>query len=168
MAIRRISSCASIFRPNVSMQRRQTGSCRSSANGSSRLADTASASPGTVQPAARCTSFLPTLQWCGQTSVKSSGASPTSWRSAPEILRQRRTCLPRRDLAGQALIDRFNSQDAVVLRSAVYELEDTAAPPEARSAAKRRLKQFLGQLAGTVRNVGIDLLEKYLESKAGL
>lgn len=67
-----------------------------------------------------------------------------------------------------ALIDRIGNQDAAILQSAVYELEDAAAPPEARLAAKRRLRQFLGQLAGTARDVGIDLLGKYLESKAGL
>jgi hypothetical protein len=54
------------------------------------------------------------------------------------------------------------------LESAVPELEDAVAPPTDRSAAKRRLKQFLGQLAGTVRDIGVDLLEKYLEAKAGL
>jgi hypothetical protein len=67
-----------------------------------------------------------------------------------------------------ALADRFGGQETAALQSAVYELEDTAAPPAARSAAKRRLKQFLGQLAGTARDVGVDLLEKYLEHKAGL
>jgi hypothetical protein len=63
-----------------------------------------------------------------------------------------------------ALVNRFGGQETSVLQSAVYELEDTDAPPEARSAAKRRLKQFLG----TVRDIGVDLLEKYLEHKAGL
>lgn len=67
-----------------------------------------------------------------------------------------------------ALINRFGGQEAAALQSSVYELEDTAALPAARSAAKRRLKQFLGQLAGTLHDVGVDLLEKYLESKAGL
>lgn len=64
-----------------------------------------------------------------------------------------------------SLVERYGGQEAPGLESAVHELEDTAAPPAVRSAAKRRLKKFLGQLAGTVRDVGVDLLEKYLESK---
>jgi chromosomal replication initiator protein len=66
------------------------------------------------------------------------------------------------------LIDRFGGDDAQVLRSAVHELEDADAPSANRSAAKRRLKKFVSQLAGTVHDIGLDLLEKYLESKLGL
>jgi AmiR/NasT family two-component response regulator len=73
---------------------------------------------------------------------------------------------PARELL--ALVNRFGGQEIPALQSAVYEIEDTDAPSEARSAANRRLRQFLGQLAGTVRDVGVDLLEKYLEHKAGL
>jgi hypothetical protein len=65
------------------------------------------------------------------------------------------------------LIDRFGGHEAPLLEAAVYELEDTDAPPAKRSAAKRRLKKFLGQVAGMVHDVGIDLLAKYLESKIG-
>lgn len=67
-----------------------------------------------------------------------------------------------------ARIDRFGGDDTVTLQSAVYELEDADAPPAGRSAARRRLKRFLGQLVGTVHDVGLDLLEKYLEKKLGL
>jgi hypothetical protein len=63
------------------------------------------------------------------------------------------------------LVDRFGGQDHAALQSAVYELEDAAAPPDKRAAAKRRLKKFLGKLTGTARDIGADLLEKYLESK---
>jgi transcriptional regulator with XRE-family HTH domain len=66
------------------------------------------------------------------------------------------------------LIDRFGGSEQAELQSAVHELEDAAAPSAARSAAKRRLKKFLLHLADTVKDVGVDLLEKYLESKAGL
>jgi hypothetical protein len=66
------------------------------------------------------------------------------------------------------LINGFGGPEARALESAVYELEDTDAPSEARLAAKRRLKKFLGELAGTVRDVGIDLLQTYIEKKAGL
>jgi DNA replication protein DnaC len=67
-----------------------------------------------------------------------------------------------------ALIDRFGGNDTVALRSAVHEVEDADAPPAERAAARRRLKKFLGQLAGTVHDVGLDLLEKYLESRLGM
>jgi hypothetical protein len=67
-----------------------------------------------------------------------------------------------------SLIDRFGGDDTVALRSAIHELEDVDARPADRSAARNRLKKFLGQLAGTVHDVGLDLLEKYLESKLGL
>lgn len=66
------------------------------------------------------------------------------------------------------LIDRFGGQESALLESAVRELEDADAPRDDRSAAKRRLKNFLRQLAGTAHVVGIDLLERYLESKMGL
>jgi anti-anti-sigma factor len=67
-----------------------------------------------------------------------------------------------------ALIDRFGGDDKAVLRSDVYELEDADAPRANRSAARRRLKNFLSQLVGTVHDVGLPLLEKYLEKKLGL
>jgi hypothetical protein len=66
------------------------------------------------------------------------------------------------------LIDRFGGDDAVALRSAVHELEDTDAPLADRTDARRLLKKFLGRLAGTVHDVGFDLLQKYLEKKLGL
>ena len=64
-----------------------------------------------------------------------------------------------------SLIDRFGGDDRYLWRSAVHEIEDVDAPPANRSAARRRLTKFLGQLAGTVQEVGLDLLEKYLESR---
>ena len=64
-----------------------------------------------------------------------------------------------------SLIDRFGADDAAALRSAVYEFEDPDAPRDERSAAKTRLKRFLGQLGSAAKDVGTDLLAKYLESK---
>ena len=67
-----------------------------------------------------------------------------------------------------ALIDRFGGEEAPLLETAVYELEDADAPSANRSAAKRRLMKFIGQIGGIAHDVGLDLLEKYLESKTGL
>ena len=67
-----------------------------------------------------------------------------------------------------ALIERFGGSETATLESALHELEDTDAPAAAKSAAGRRLKKFLGHLAGSVQDVALDLLEKYLESKLGL
>lgn len=66
------------------------------------------------------------------------------------------------------LINRLGGQDAPVLEAAVHELEDTDARPIDRMAAKRRLKKFLNQIAGMIHDAGLDLIEKYLESKIGL
>jgi hypothetical protein len=65
------------------------------------------------------------------------------------------------------LIQRSGGPDTPELESALYELEDADAPPEARNRAKRRLRTFLTQIAGTVRDISVDVLEKYLESKLG-
>jgi hypothetical protein len=64
-----------------------------------------------------------------------------------------------------ALIERFGGQEAPLLESAVHELENPATSRANKSAAKRQLKKFLGQIAGTARDVGVDLLVKYLETK---
>jgi anti-anti-sigma factor len=64
-----------------------------------------------------------------------------------------------------SLIDRFGGDDVMNLRSAVHEMEDEGAPSTGREAAIRQLKLFLGRLAGTVHHIGLDLLERYLESK---
>jgi hypothetical protein len=41
------------------------------------------------------------------------------------------------------------------LESALHELEDADAPPAAKSDAGRRLKKFLGRLAGSVHDVAL-------------
>jgi hypothetical protein len=64
-----------------------------------------------------------------------------------------------------ALIQSFGGDDAATLQSAVYEFEDPGAPKGLRSAAKHRLKQFLGQVTDVAKDVGAELLSKYLESK---
>jgi hypothetical protein len=66
------------------------------------------------------------------------------------------------------LIGQFGGNQSRELESSVYELEDADAPVAARSAAKRRLKSFLGQIAGPVRDAAFKLLEKYIEDKLGL
>lgn len=62
-------------------------------------------------------------------------------------------------------IEEYGGQQTWLLKSLLYDLEDQGAPSEARSAAKQRLKKFASGLAGSVRDLGIELLEKYLESK---
>jgi hypothetical protein len=64
-----------------------------------------------------------------------------------------------------ALIQSFGGDDAATLQSAVYEFEDPDAPKGLRSAAKHRLKQFLGHVTDVAKDVGTELLSKYLESK---
>ena len=66
------------------------------------------------------------------------------------------------------LIQRFADQDSDLLQNAVYELEDTQAPPNARAKAGTRIKAFLRQIPSTAGNIGVDLLEKYLEHRLGL
>jgi hypothetical protein len=66
------------------------------------------------------------------------------------------------------LIEQFGGHQRRELESAVYELEDADAPIAARSDAKRRLKTFLGRIAGPARDVALELLEKYIEDKLGL
>jgi hypothetical protein len=64
-----------------------------------------------------------------------------------------------------ALIEQFGGQDAPVLQSAVYEVEDAEAPPAKRTAAKARLRRFLAQISSMAKDVSTELLSKYLESK---
>lgn len=66
------------------------------------------------------------------------------------------------------LIDRFGGQDALLLKSAVYEVEDKNAPATSRKKAKEKIMAFLGQLGGKVEEVAIGVLEKYIESRLGL
>jgi len=65
-----------------------------------------------------------------------------------------------------AFIEEFGAQEAATLQSAVYELEDPAAPPAARSGAKERLRRFVGRVTGIGRDVGIEFLSDYLKSKS--
>ena len=67
-----------------------------------------------------------------------------------------------------ALIDAYGGQAANSLRTAVFEVEDKDAPLTERRQAKKRLMKFLNELGTIVRDLGVDLLEKYLESKIGL
>jgi len=65
-----------------------------------------------------------------------------------------------------AFIEEFGAQEAATLQSAVYELEDPAAPPAAKSGAQGRLRTFVGQVTGIGRDVGIEFLSDYLKSKS--
>jgi hypothetical protein len=64
-----------------------------------------------------------------------------------------------------AFIEEFGAQETATLQSAVYELEDPAAPPAGKSGAKERLRKFVSQVAGIDRDVGTELLSDYLNSK---
>jgi hypothetical protein len=67
-----------------------------------------------------------------------------------------------------ALIDRFGGQEAANLESDLNVLTDPVAPRPARSRAKDRLKQFVGQLPGTTRDIAVDLLERLIARSLGL
>lgn len=66
-----------------------------------------------------------------------------------------------------ALIDAYGGESASSLRSAVFEVEDKEAPSAKRRDAKKTLKGFLRQVGTLVYGVGVDVLEKYLESRVG-
>lgn len=66
------------------------------------------------------------------------------------------------------LIGRYGHESAESLQTAVFEVEDKDAPIAKRRKARKRLQTFLGQVGGIARGVGVDLLQKYLESKIGL
>jgi zinc-ribbon domain len=63
------------------------------------------------------------------------------------------------------LVKQFGGQQRTELEAAVRELEDPAAPTDARRRSRQRLKEFLAQVGTITQNVAISLLEKYLESK---
>jgi hypothetical protein len=63
------------------------------------------------------------------------------------------------------LIKDFAGSDAAALRTDVYVLEDRDVPTPLRSGAKSRLQRFLAQVGGIAKDVGTELLAKYLESK---
>jgi hypothetical protein len=66
------------------------------------------------------------------------------------------------------IIDRFGGQEAATLESDLRELDDPAAPQEARSRSKERLKKFVGQLPGASRDIAVDLLERLVARSLGL
>jgi len=63
------------------------------------------------------------------------------------------------------LIAQFGGSQTLALVASVHELEDSETPIARRNAAKRRLRNFVNQLIGVARDVAVDTLEKYLESK---
>ena len=66
-----------------------------------------------------------------------------------------------------SMIETYGREASGSLRTAVFEIEDKDAPLTKRQAAKKQLAEFLRQVKAIARDVGIDLLEKYLESKMG-
>lgn len=66
-----------------------------------------------------------------------------------------------------SLIQAYGRAASDSLRTAVFEVEDTDAPLTKRQAARKQLAEFLRQVKDVARDVGTDLLEKYLESKMG-
>jgi transcriptional regulator with XRE-family HTH domain len=63
------------------------------------------------------------------------------------------------------LITQFGGGEKIGLEASVHELEDADTTYANQNSAKRRLKQFVSQLAGITRDVAVEVLEKYLESK---
>ena len=66
------------------------------------------------------------------------------------------------------LAEKFGGADALALQSAVYELEDEDARPVDHLGAKQQLKAFLYKLGGKVGDKTLEILQRYVESKAGL
>lgn len=65
------------------------------------------------------------------------------------------------------LIAAYGGRGAESLRTALHEMEDKDAPLACRRQAKKKLITFLRQVGGVAKDVALDVLEKYLESKIG-
>jgi hypothetical protein len=55
--------------------------------------------------------------------------------------------------------------EAAELTSALHELNDASAPREGRITAKQKIKRFLIDCSSKVASAGLNILEKYIESK---
>lgn len=66
------------------------------------------------------------------------------------------------------LVTQFGGTERGQLESAVYELEDAGARPEDRVVARGRLKRFLADLGNRGLEIGLDVLQKYVEHKVGV
>jgi serine/threonine protein kinase len=65
------------------------------------------------------------------------------------------------------LIDDYGGAATGSLRTALHEVEDRDAPSARRHDAKKKLMTFLCQVGEIAKDVAVDVLEKYLESKVG-
>ena len=66
------------------------------------------------------------------------------------------------------LINQFAGKDTNDLTSAVYELEDESVPNADRLKAKQKLKKFLITVGKKSGDIGMKILQKYIESQVGL
>lgn len=66
------------------------------------------------------------------------------------------------------LIERFGDGERVRLETAVHELEDEEARGADRVAARGRLKRFLADLGSRGVDLGVNVLQKYVENRIGI
>lgn len=66
------------------------------------------------------------------------------------------------------LVGTFGGNERTQLETAVHELEDEGTRGAERIAAKSRLKRFLADLGNRGLGIGLDILQKYVEHKAGV
>ena len=66
------------------------------------------------------------------------------------------------------LIQEYGSNRKTELMSAVHELADTSAPQNDRLVSKQKLKAFLARLGQAASDIGVNLLQAYLEKAMGL
>lgn len=66
------------------------------------------------------------------------------------------------------LIKQYGGKDTRELTSSVHELEDGSAPSPGRLNAKQKIKKFLIDVGGKVGDVGLHVLQSYIEKKLGL
>lgn len=66
------------------------------------------------------------------------------------------------------LIKQFGGKNSQELASSVHELEDSSAPKPGRLSAKQKIKKFLIGVGSKAGDVGINILQRYIESKLGI
>ena len=68
----------------------------------------------------------------------------------------------------EKLISTFGDEQASVLAEALRELVDKGAPTASRLRAKQRIKAFLLDVAGSVKEASLAVLKKWVEAQLGL
>jgi len=66
------------------------------------------------------------------------------------------------------LIEKYGGNSRTQLESAVHELADTGIPEPERLGAKQKLKKFLFELGSRATDIGVGVLQTYIEKKIGL